>query len=464
MLGTEAQARRRALVSLVATALCAPLAALAPADATVSAAPHQREVSAESVARAGARPAGLLRNSGFRFEAQGWTLAGAARGAPAVGRWGRNGSAAAAVDATRAGAVVLRNTRPNSAVSARAGDTLVVTALVRAAEGHATGTLTVEGRHRRSLSGRAVAPFTLNDGSWHRVRTRVAVTSFTSSAVARLRVEDPRTRGRVIVDELQVHNPAVTRLRSAGFDGLRTGPLAPEAFMGTLGGTNGNEQSYEDTSVAEGSQHGRVLRTRLQAGTIVSSPAGTNGIVVLAALPRPVDQACISYQIRFDKGFDWSLGGKLPGLLGVAPGVDPGIAAGGQDAGDLGWSGRLMWVGPEAYSWAGPENMAVSYMYGPSQRERYGDVLPWGKGFRRGRWHTVMACYSMNTVGRPDGTLRAWLDGRVVLSRTSYTYRTRSDVHVTHLAWTIFRGGNTMDWAGSWDSTIDIDSVVITTR
>ena len=34
----------------------------------------------------------------------------------------------------------------------------------------------------------------------------------------------------------------------------------------------------------------------------------------------------------------------------------------------LGWSGRLMWLGPKAYAWAGPTDTAVSYMYGPRQQ------------------------------------------------------------------------------------------------
>ena len=63
----------------------------------------------------------------------------------------------------------------------------------------------------------------------------------------------------------------------------------------------------------------------------------------MVPLARQVDNACLSYDLRFDANFDWSLGGKLPGLSGVAPGVSPTLPAGGGNPGDKGWSGRLMW-------------------------------------------------------------------------------------------------------------------------
>ena len=50
-----------------------------------------------------------------------------------------------------------------------------------------------------------------------------------------------------------------------------------------------------------------------------------------------------------------------------------------------------------------------------------------------------------------------------VVNLNNYVFRERSDVHISHLMWSLFRGGSTMDWAGNWDSSIDLDNVRVTT-
>jgi len=255
-----------------------------------------------------------------------------------------------------------------------------------------------------------------------------------------------------------------TTLIFADFESAPTGRMSPATFTKELGGTV-SSYSLDDSSVVDtGGHRGKVYRIHLEKGTIRDNPSGNHGIVAVSELSRKVNQACIRYRVRFSKDFDFSLGGKLPGLEGVAPGVSPSVPAGGGNPGDKGWSGRMMWVGPEAYSWAGPVNMAVSYMYGPEQESTYGDNVRWNEAFGDGRWHRVKQCYRMNTVGRSNGKLRAWMDREKVLEVTDHVYRLRKDVHVSHLMWDVFRGGGTLDWAGSRDGHIDFDNVKVTTR
>jgi hypothetical protein len=256
---------------------------------------------------------------------------------------------------------------------------------------------------------------------------------------------------------------ATTTLRLAKWDSLPTGHITPAGFNSQLGGTNKGTRVYDDSYVAADSRGGgKVYRLKLAAGTYKNYPSGNNGIVTFIPLSRKVDNACLSYDIRFSPNFDWSLGGKLPGLEGVAPGVSPSKPTGGGKPGGLGWSGRLMWLGPKAYAWAGPTDMVVSYMYGPRQQSYYGDNVEWHKAFVRG-WQTVKMCYQMNTVGSANGKLQGWVNGTRVLNRTNYVFRTRKDVHITHLNWSIFRGGNTRAWVGKTDGYIDFDNVRITT-
>lgn len=252
-------------------------------------------------------------------------------------------------------------------------------------------------------------------------------------------------------------------LLKARFDNLGTGPMSSSEFNNQFG-TSGNADSLLDDSSVVSRGAGKAYRLTLDAGSYKNYPAGNNGINAIVPLRKAVTNACISYAISFDGRFDWSLGGKLPGLGGVRPGISPGTPTGGGNPGDKGWSGRMMWLGPEAYSWAGPTNMAVSYMYGPRQSSTYGDNLRWNKAFQAGKWHRVKQCYTMNTPGKSNGTLVAKMDGRVVYRDTSYTYRTRDDVKINYLYWAIFRGGGDRNWAGDRTGHVHIDNVKITTR
>jgi hypothetical protein len=310
---------------------------------------------------------------------------------------------------------------------------------------------------------RCSAPFSVG-ASWRTVPLSCLATHASTNLHIRVEVTGLASGASVDVDNVTLKAVGTSTLLRAGFNNLPQGRISPAGFISQLGGTNKSTGVYDDTSVVPNSRgSGKMLRTTLDKGTIHSIPSGNNGIVVFSKLRRAVTQACISYDLRFDGQFDWSLGGKLPGLLGVAPGVAPSVPTGGTYPGDRGWSGRLMWLGKGTYSITKPD-MALSYMYGPDQKSQYGDNVFWNRSFVRGRWHHVRQCYDMNTVGKANGRLEAWLDGQVVVNRTNFVYRTRNDVAVNYLSWSVFRGGHTLSWAGSRTDTIDFDNVLVTTK
>jgi hypothetical protein len=260
--------------------------------------------------------------------------------------------------------------------------------------------------------------------------------------------------------------PSGHSIISADFDGESTGAVSPDSFNDEVGKTNTNAGAYTGMTYEPDSRgSGKVVRTFLAAGKFHQSPAPGNGNVLFVTLPGSYDKACMSYDVKFSSGFDFSLGGKLPGLLGVAPGVSPGTPTGGGST-DSGWSGRVMWLGPDAYSIAGEggnDNMGATYLYHSGQSGTYGDNLWWHKPFVDGRWHHVKQCHSMNTIGQSNGVMQAWFDGSLVINDSSVKYRTKSDVHITHFDWNIFRGGNTSAWAGSRDGYVDMDNLSVTT-
>lgn len=274
---------------------------------------------------------------------------------------------------------------------------------------------------------------------------------------------DVAAAGTSAAKDLKV-TPQPRSLMAMDLTGIAEGPVTRDEFKQAFGlpaplGSTDNRQ-YDDTTVENG-----WLRTTFAAGTMHSIPTGNNGAVITPALPEQVEEATISYRIRFSSDFDWSLGGKLPGLSGVAPGVSPTMPTGGKvDGADSGWSGRVMWLGPKAYGHVGSKaNEIAAYMYHPGQSSIYGDNEWTNTAFEGGRTHTVTLRHKMNTVGQNDGILQVWIDGNLVVDRHDYVYRTRSDVKIGHLMWHLFRGGNTAAWAGSRDGYVEISGLEVTT-
>lgn len=54
----------------------------------------------------------------------------------------------------------------------------------------------------------------------------------------------------------------------------------------------------------------------------------------------PWESMMVSYEVAFDKGFEWVKGGKLPGLRGGSPN---GCSGGNQADGTSCFSTRMMW-------------------------------------------------------------------------------------------------------------------------
>ena len=164
------------------------------------------------------------------------------------------------------------------------------------------------------------------------------------------------------------------------------------------------------------------------------------------------DEVYCSYRVRFARDFGFVRGGKLPGLVG---GSHP---TGGHPRDD-GWSARIMWRRGGA---------AVQYVYYPTQTSTYGVDLPYVNGgselrFTPGTWHEVEHRIVMNSPGRLDGVLQAWLDGNLALDLHDRLWRLDASVHIDAFYFSTFFGGNDPTWAASRDETIDFDDLVLAT-
>ena len=154
------------------------------------------------------------------------------------------------------------------------------------------------------------------------------------------------------------------------------------------------------------------------------------------------DHACLSYRVRFESGFNFVKGGKLPGLYG---GEAP---SGGDDVtGENGFSMRYMWR---------EDGQGELYEYVVGGESDYGDSVARGRfTFPTGQWVTLEQEIILNDPGKANGIARVWVDGRPVLEQTNLTYRTDDDVHIDGLMFSTFFGGHGEDWRTPSDQHAD---------
>ncbi|KAG8907392.1 hypothetical protein FRB99_004417 [Tulasnella sp. 403] len=161
-----------------------------------------------------------------------------------------------------------------------------------------------------------------------------------------------------------------------------------------------------------------------------------------------------SYSIFFSEGFDFNLGGKLPGLYGGSNDQIAKTCSGGRHSPHC-FSARLMFR---------PKGAGELYLYIPEGlgdngnkcgkkanskcESTYGESV--GRGtwtWATGRWQTVSERILLNDIGEANGEAEIYIDGESVLKVTGISWRSEESSVVRGIQMQIFFGGHTKDWA-----------------
>lgn len=188
-------------------------------------------------------------------------------------------------------------------------------------------------------------------------------------------------------------------------------------------------------------------------------------------LPESYSQVRLRYRVKFGEGFDFVRGGKLPGLAG-------GTAPTGSAPADgyNGWAARIMWrTDYRGTPGEVPQNTAnlVQYVKHPTSGynndgrnednlyyERRGDRIK----IESGRWYLITQLVKMNSVGRTNGRIKAWIDGKEVLDQRNLEFRYTNGLGIDKFYFTTFFGGGSSVWGPSKDEVIYFDDIDIDAR
>ncbi|MBK5300696.1 MULTISPECIES: polysaccharide lyase [Gammaproteobacteria] len=158
----------------------------------------------------------------------------------------------------------------------------------------------------------------------------------------------------------------------------------------------------------------------------------------------------LTYELKFDKNFDFVKGGKLPGLYG-GTGNTGGKIPNGHD----GFSTRYIWK---------ENGVGAIYAYLPTSKT-WGTAIGLGSWtFSVGRWHVLEQLVKLNTPGQADGVISIWYDRKLVHSETGLIFRDTKNLTIDGLLFSTFFGGNNASFATPASTNIRFRNFVMSSR
>lgn len=174
------------------------------------------------------------------------------------------------------------------------------------------------------------------------------------------------------------------------------------------------------------------LRFEYPQGKLVHESGGEIRIDLTAS-----DTYTLQYDVTFDPAFDFSKGGKLPGLAGGT-----GTSGGTKCTGD-GWNGKLMWR----------ENGALKlYLYHMDMPDNTGEYFDLYFTAPKGEKITIKENITMNTGSNNDGKIAVYINGDLKLNLTSVKFMLTTDTYKPNISMILFYSffdGSTAEWAPS---------------
>lgn len=197
----------------------------------------------------------------------------------------------------------------------------------------------------------------------------------------------------------------------------------------------------ERASIEKDKIHGKVLKVKYPKGAVGPKQGG---VQFDKPLPK-ANEYILEYDMKFEAGFDFALGGKLPGLTS---GGEKYTGGNHPDNGE-GWSARYMWIA---------EGEIIVYFYYKDMEHKWGDTVKLNVFFKPGQWYTIKQRIKLNDTDKFNGVMEVWVDGKQVLSNNKVRYRLAPLGSIDSFYFSTFHGGNTKDWAPKNDSYIYFDN------
>jgi hypothetical protein len=183
---------------------------------------------------------------------------------------------------------------------------------------------------------------------------------------------------------------------------------------------------------------------------------GSRRTVFSCPLPKRGSEYTLSYDVRFDKNFQFVKGGKLHGL------GPQKIMSGGDGTSPEGWSARVAFR---------PDGGIETYIYHQNQKGNFGEIDR-AKDFKfeKGIMYKVSLYVKVNSsANASDGVVRLYVDNKLLVERENLRLRAvNGDAGlISRVLFSTFHGGGSPEWApkderGNYTSVFaDFDNIEV---
>ncbi|WP_421862711.1 polysaccharide lyase [Motiliproteus sp.] len=168
------------------------------------------------------------------------------------------------------------------------------------------------------------------------------------------------------------------------------------------------------------------------------------------------------YYLRL--GNDWNSdrgGGKFPGFSGT---YDRAGWGGRRPDGYNGWSARGMFLSTVDKGPHRGKTPIGNYIYHVDHANVYGEQRSWSSFeslLEKERWYSIEQFIKLNSPGNNDGELKAWVDGRLVMSLDNLRFRDTEALKVEKVWFDFYHGGGSRP---SSEQHLFIDNLVVAKR
>lgn len=188
--------------------------------------------------------------------------------------------------------------------------------------------------------------------------------------------------------------------------------------------------------------------TRVFTGGFVAGQiGGPNGHTFRLPI-SPGREYLFEYRIRFEPGFHFSRGGKIPGLAGAS------APTGCVNVTGNGFSARAMWH---------ENGRLTGYTYDNDQSTGCGNSIQTSFNFGIGTWYSVKQRVKLNTGTARNGVMQMWVDDRMVIDKGNIPWMNEApDRRIDVVLFHTFFGGSTQNWAPSRNCSVSFSDPFVT--
>ncbi len=197
--------------------------------------------------------------------------------------------------------------------------------------------------------------------------------------------------------------------------------------------------------IVEDLERGPVLKVKYPKG---SFGPHEGGIQFMKTIPES-EEYYLDYYLKFQDGFDFVSGGKLPGLTSGGG----RFTGGNHPTKGEGWSARYAWI---------KKGGIVVYFYHMGMKEDWGDSVHLNTLLKTGKWYRLTQHILLNDDDAFNGVMEVWLNGEKLVNKKDVRYRLAPLGKIDSFAFSTFHGGNSLKWAPKVDSYIYFDAINIT--